>query len=116
VTDVVVIRIPLPEMNASVRQHLNQRIHEVVISNCEHVERLRKQSYLFVSLHQGNEDDQASMNIELCVSPQKVAAIVGNDDVVVGDRVWDKIPVLPSLLPDVRYMIGFEASGFSGCD
>jgi hypothetical protein len=88
VTDVVVFRIPFPEMNASVRQHLNQRIHEVVVSDCKHVECLRKQSYLFVSLHQGNEDDQASMNIELCVFLQKVATIVGNDDVVVGDRVW----------------------------
>jgi hypothetical protein len=58
-------RIPFPEMNASVRQHLNQRIHEVVVSGCKHVECLRKQSYLFVSLHQGNEDDQTSMNIEL---------------------------------------------------
>jgi hypothetical protein len=53
------------------------------------------------------------MNIELCVFLQKVATIVGNDDVVVGDRVWDEIPVLPSLLPDVRHMIGFETSGFT---
>jgi len=56
------------------------------------------------------------MNIELCAFLQKVATIVGNDDVVVSDRVWDEIPVLPSLLPDVRHMIGFETSGFSGSD
>jgi len=101
-------------MHASIRQHLDQLVYEIVVSFRQQVERLGEQSDLLVPFDQGDQDDEPAMDIKLRILLEKIAAIVGDDDVVVGDGERDQIPVLPSGFPDVRHMVGLKAAGL--CD
>ena len=107
---VVILGIPIPYINATVDMHFHHLVHEVVVAGSEHVERLLKQRDLLASCPLRNQDHEPGVDVELRVLFQKIPAIVGDDDVVVGDREADQIPVLPAGLAKMGDVVGLKAS------
>ena len=100
-------------------KHLHDLVEEIVVHGGESFQGLLEQIGLVRPLVPGglgNEDDQTWMDVKRSVLLQEVPPVEGHDDVVVFDREWHQIPVLPTALADVGDVVGLIAARLGACD
>lgn len=115
-TDVVVSRIPVADVNAAVAGNLDQLVHEIIVARGIHVECLLKQGHLPIPSALRQKDHQAGVDFKLGVFLEKVPSVVGHDDLVVGNREPHQVPILPARLSEVRDVVGLIARRFRDAD
>jgi hypothetical protein len=119
VTAVVIVRIPLADVNAAVSPHFHDLVDQVVAHGDVCVQRLLEQAGLmlaavFRSLR--DQDDESGMDLDRRMLLQEIAPIQRDDDLVVGYRVRHQIPVLPARLADMGHVVRVVAPRLRGGD
>ena len=62
------------------------------------------------------EDDESCVDVESGVFFQEIFAVVGDNDVVIGNSEVDQIPVLPTGLSKMSDIVRLIPLGFRNCD
>lgn len=114
--DVMVASVPVTNVHAAVTRHFHEFVHQVIVARRENVQRPLEESHLLGSSALRNQDNRARVNVELGILLQEVPAIVSNDNVVVGYREPDEIPVLPTSLSQMRNVVSLIAMSFGNPD
>ena len=103
---------PWPGVHTAIDEHFENLVDQIAAMFREDVERSLEQSPLGSGADIRNNNDQAVMQIELRVTSEEIATIVGHENVILGKCKRHQVPILPSAFADMANMIGLVTARF----
>lgn len=114
--DIMLLARPFANVEGSVEKNLDDFVDKVVAEFERSIECNAEHAHLISAPDVWNDNEEAVVHVELEVFLEKMATIVGDNDVVVSQSEWNDVPILPTPFADVRPVGGCYTSIFGDRD